>query len=99
MKTTFNKLTSVTTSNLRRCRSYPRWSGGSVLDTGPKIHGFKPGRGDGFLRAMKIRSTTFFEGEVKPSVPCRRFYGMLKNPMSVEEILRAQNSDNFFVRY
>jgi hypothetical protein len=23
----------------------PRWSSGSVLATGPKVHGFKPGRG------------------------------------------------------
>jgi hypothetical protein len=51
----------------------PRWSSGSVLATGPKVRGFKPGRGDGFLRVIKIRSTTSFGGEVKPSVPCRRF--------------------------
>jgi hypothetical protein len=29
----------------------------SVLTTGPKGSGFKPGRGDGFLRAMKISRT------------------------------------------
>jgi hypothetical protein len=29
----------------------------SVLDTGPKGYGFEPGQGDGFLRAIKIRST------------------------------------------
>jgi hypothetical protein len=28
---------------------------------------------DGFLRVIKIRSTTSYGGEVKPSVPCRRF--------------------------
>jgi hypothetical protein len=28
---------------------------------------------DGFLRVIKIRSATSFGGEVKPSVPCRRF--------------------------
>jgi hypothetical protein len=38
----------------------------SVLATGPT-------EGDGFLRVIKIRSTTFFGGEVKPWVPCRRF--------------------------
>jgi hypothetical protein len=27
---------------------------------------------DGFLRAIKIRSTTSFKGEVKPSVPCHK---------------------------
>jgi hypothetical protein len=40
----------------------------SVLATGPKVRGF-----DGFLRVIKIRRTTSFGGEVKPSVPCRRF--------------------------
>jgi hypothetical protein len=29
----------------------------SVLTTGPKGHGFEPGQGDGFLMAIKIRST------------------------------------------
>jgi hypothetical protein len=28
---------------------------------------------DGFLRAIKIRSMTYFGGEVKPLVPCCRF--------------------------
>jgi hypothetical protein len=28
---------------------------------------------DGFLKVIKIRSTTSFGGEVKPSVPCHRF--------------------------
>jgi hypothetical protein len=32
-----------------------------------------PTEGDGFLRVIKIRSTTSFGGEVKPSVPRRRF--------------------------
>jgi hypothetical protein len=39
----------------------------SVLATGPKVRGFDPDRG------RWIRSTTSFGGEVKPSVPCRRF--------------------------
>jgi hypothetical protein len=29
----------------------------SVLATGSKVYGFEPGQGDGFLRAIKIRST------------------------------------------
>jgi hypothetical protein len=29
----------------------------SVLVTGPKVCGFEPGQGDGFLRAIKFRST------------------------------------------
>jgi hypothetical protein len=30
----------------------------SVLATGPKVCGFEPGQGDGFLRAIKIHSTS-----------------------------------------
>jgi hypothetical protein len=52
----------------------------SVLAIGPKGCGFKPGRGDGFLRAIKIRSTPSFGWEVKPEVPCRKILGMLKIP-------------------
>jgi hypothetical protein len=39
----------------------------SVLATGPKVRGAMDFKGD------KIRSTPSFGGEVKPSVPCRRF--------------------------
>jgi hypothetical protein len=38
----------------------------SVLATESNGRGFKPGRGDGFLRAIKIRSTLSFGWEVKP---------------------------------
>jgi hypothetical protein len=31
-----------------------------ALATGPKGRGFEPGQGDGFLRALKIRSTPSF---------------------------------------
>jgi hypothetical protein len=48
----------------------------SVLATGPKGHGFKPGRGDGFLGVINIRSTPSFGWEVKPVVHVVRFYGM-----------------------
>jgi hypothetical protein len=43
----------------------------SVLAIGPKIRGFKPGRCDGFLRAIKICSTSSFGGEARPSALCR----------------------------
>jgi hypothetical protein len=39
----------------------------SALVIRPKVRRFKPGRSDGFLRAIKNRSTTPFRGEVKPS--------------------------------
>jgi hypothetical protein len=32
----------------------------TVTDSLPNGHGFKPGRGEGFLTAIKIRSTTSF---------------------------------------
>jgi hypothetical protein len=30
--------------------------------TGPKVRGLKPGRGDGFLKAIKVCSRTSLEG-------------------------------------
>ena len=39
----------------------------------PKFMGSNPAEAIGFLRAKKILSTPSFGGEVKPSVPCRRF--------------------------
>jgi hypothetical protein len=52
----------------------------SVLVTGSKGRGFKPGRGDGFLRAINVRSTPSFGWEVKPEVPCRKMLPMLNIP-------------------
>jgi hypothetical protein len=49
------------------------------------VRGFKPGRGQWILMAIKIRSTTFFGGEVKPSVPCRKFLRLVKDPYHVKE--------------
>jgi hypothetical protein len=45
----------------------------SVLATGPKGCGFEPGKGDGFLRAIKI-----LRWEVKPEVPCRKILRRVK---------------------
>ena len=50
-----------------------RWSRGSVLAFSTQVRGFKPGRSRRIFRAKKILSTPSFGGEVKPSVPCRRF--------------------------
>jgi hypothetical protein len=44
----------------------------NVLATGPKFRRFKPGRGDGFLKAIKICSTTSFGEEVKPKKQYRK---------------------------
>jgi hypothetical protein len=43
----------------------------SVLAIEPKVRGYKPSRGVGFLRAIKIRSAPSFRREVKPSAPCK----------------------------
>jgi hypothetical protein len=41
------------------------------LPLDPRFAGSHPVKDDEFLRAIKIRSTTSFGGEVKPSVPCK----------------------------
>ena len=50
-----------------------RWSRGSVLAFGTQVRGFKPGRSRRIFKGEKILGTPSFGGEVKPSVPCRRF--------------------------
>jgi hypothetical protein len=50
-----------------------RWSRGSVLAFGAQVHGCKPGRIHWIFKGEKILSAPSFGGEVKPSVPCRRF--------------------------
>jgi hypothetical protein len=55
----------------------------SVLTIRAKFRGFKPGWGDGILRATKIRSTSFFGGEIKPSSPCRKSLWHVKNHLQV----------------
>jgi hypothetical protein len=53
-----------------------RWSRGSVLPLKyPSLRVEIRPKPSGFFRVKKILSTPSFEGEVKPSVPCRRFAG------------------------
>jgi hypothetical protein len=54
----------------------------SVLTTGSKGRGFKHGQGDGFLRAIKIRSTPSFGWEVKTEVPSRKTSRHVKDPFT-----------------
>jgi hypothetical protein len=63
----------------------------SVLAIGPNVRAFKHGRGDGFLRAMKIRSTPFLGGEVKPEASCRKILLYVKNSTRVKEICIRQH--------
>jgi hypothetical protein len=53
----------------------------SVLATGHKDRKFKPGLGDGFLGALKIRSTPSFGWEVKPEIRCLKILSHVKNPL------------------
>jgi hypothetical protein len=55
----------------------------SVLAIGPNGCGFKPGQGDGFLRAIKIHSTPSFRQEVKLEVPCHEILQHVKEPYTV----------------
>jgi hypothetical protein len=41
-----------------------------VLAIGSKVRGFKLAQFDGLLRAIKIRSTPSFSGEVRPAASC-----------------------------
>jgi hypothetical protein len=50
-----------------------------VLTTWPKGRGFKPYRGDGFLRAIKFRSTPSFGWEIKAEAPCRKILRHVKS--------------------
>ena len=60
-----------------------RWSRGSVLAFSTQVRGFKPGRSRRIFKGEKILSTPSFGGEVKPSVPCRRF-AACKKSLNVE---------------
>jgi hypothetical protein len=44
-----------------------------VVAFSTQVRGFKPGRSRRIFKGEKILSTPSFGGEVKPSVPCRRF--------------------------
>jgi hypothetical protein len=43
------------------------------LQLDPRFVASNPSEDGRFLRAIKIRSTTSFRGEVKPSIPCHSF--------------------------
>jgi hypothetical protein len=50
----------------------------SVLATGPKGCWFEPSQGDGFLRAIKIRSTHSSRMGSKAGGPCRKILRHVK---------------------
>jgi hypothetical protein len=55
----------------------------STLAIGLKVRRFKPGRCDGFLRAIKVRSTPSFGGEVQLEAARRRILRHVKELCSV----------------
>jgi hypothetical protein len=81
-----------------RIQSLHRHLGGVVvivLATGPTGRGFKPGRDDGCLRAIKIRSTPSSRmGSKSGRSHVIRFYGILKIPWGISDTDR-QNSHSF----
>jgi hypothetical protein len=58
-----------------------------VLAIGSEVCGFRPYRGDGFLRVLKICSTPS-RGEVKPLAPCHKILRHVRN------LLGSTNKNN-----
>ena len=69
-----------------------RWSRGSMLPLSTQVRGFKPGRSRQDFSGGKILSTPSFGGEVKPSVPCRRFAACKR---SLNETWRSTFRQNY----
>ena len=70
-----------------------RWSRGSVLVFSTQVRGFKPDRSRRIFKGEKILSTPSFGGEVKPSVPCRRFTACKRSLNGVEVVISAKLPD------
>jgi hypothetical protein len=72
----------------------------SCVSLNPRFAGTNPAEEDGFLRAIKICSATSFEGELKPSVPCRKILRYAKEPPgSMKYILRRKNSRSYLAKF
>jgi hypothetical protein len=75
--TDFNK--TEATTNVHNSSSFIITKSGfgglvvSMLASGTRVHGFKPGRSRRIFSGVKILSIPSFGREVKPWVPCRRF--------------------------
>jgi hypothetical protein len=57
----------------------------------PKFAGSNTAESDGFLKAIKILSTTFFGYQVKPSAPCKIFRHV-KDPLRCDRDADRENS-------
>ena len=71
-----------------------RWSRGSVLVFSTQVRGFKPGPSRRIFKGEKFLSTPSFGGEVKSSVPCRRFAACKRSLNGVEVVISAKLPDN-----
>jgi len=65
-----------------------------LLAFSTQVRGFKPGRSLRIFKGEKILSTPSFGGEVKPSVPCRRFAACKRSLNGVEVVILAKLPDN-----
>jgi hypothetical protein len=68
----------------------------SFLPLDPKLAGSNPVKDDGFLRTIKIRSTTSFGGEVKPTAPRRKILRHVKELCGVWKIYFVGNIRRHF---
>jgi hypothetical protein len=59
--------------------------GDVMVSIGLNVCALKPGRLWWIFKAIQIRSTVSFGGEVEPSVTGQRFHGMLKIPSKHEQ--------------
>ena len=69
-------------------------SRGSVLAFSTQVRGFKPGRSRRIFKGEKILSTPSFGGEVKPSVPCRRFAACKRSLNAWKFVISAKLPEN-----
>jgi len=60
-----------------------------VLAFSTQVRGFKPNRSRRIFKGEKILCTPSFGGEVKPSVPCRRFAACKRSLNGVEVVISA----------
>ena len=71
-----------------------RWSRGGVLAFRTQVRWFRPSQSRQIFKGVKILSTPSFGGEVKPSVPCRRFATCKRVLNDLEVVILAKLPDN-----
>jgi hypothetical protein len=58
-----------------------------VLDTGTKVRGFKPDRGNTYLRLIKLHSTSSFGEEAQSEGPYRKILWHIKELFEYERTI------------